>query len=183
MNDTSNPTNSTKKSDAYLISAGPDRRIRYWNLTNPAKSRVVSGLDPNEVQPQFVAIEPTTMTSAKVWEEKRRWQSNEDGTSTQQSSSRTINPQATPIAEANLSNEGQRRANVGARRSGDASVATVQKTTATRAGKQDKTKAISEQQQMLLRNHLDSVLDVAVVEWPVRMVVSVDRSGMIYVFS
>jgi len=182
--DPTNPTNTTKKSDAYLISAGPDRRVRYWNLANPAKSRIVSGLAPGELQPQFTAIEPTTMTSAKVWEEKRRFPVADDGLAApRQLSSRIINTQTTPVAESVVSNEGQRRANVGARRSGEASVPTVQRTDTSRTSKGDKTKAISEHQQMLLRNHLDAILDVAVVEWPVRMVVSGDRSGMVYVFS
>ena len=41
---------------------------------------------------------------------------------------------------------------------------------------------ISAQQQQLLRSHLDTILDVAVLEHPVAMTVSVDRKGVIYVF-
>ncbi|KAL8988278.1 MAG: hypothetical protein Q9177_002628 [Variospora cf. flavescens] len=41
---------------------------------------------------------------------------------------------------------------------------------------------ISQQQQHLLRNHLDIITDVAILEYPVGMVVSVDRSGIIKVF-
>lgn len=41
---------------------------------------------------------------------------------------------------------------------------------------------ISAQQQQLLRSHLDTILDVAVLEHPVGMTVSVDRKGVIYVF-
>ncbi|KAI1981539.1 Serine/threonine-protein kinase [Ophidiomyces ophidiicola] len=41
---------------------------------------------------------------------------------------------------------------------------------------------ISVQQQQLLRSHLDMILDVAVLEVPYGMTVSVDRGGMIYVF-
>lgn len=41
---------------------------------------------------------------------------------------------------------------------------------------------ISQQQQHLLRNHLDTIMDVAILENPVGMVVSVDRSGIIKVF-
>jgi len=186
ISDANDPAATTKKSDAYLISAGPDRRIRYWNLANPAKSRIVSGLAPDELQPQFVAVEPTTMTSAKVWEERRRFpqNNNDEAVPTKQLSSRIINTQTTPVAEVPVGNDGQRRANVGGRRAGETSVPAVQRADSTRpSGKVDKTKAISEHQQMLLRNHLDAILDVAVVEWPVRMVVSVDRSGMVYVFS
>ncbi|KAL8833172.1 MAG: hypothetical protein Q9170_004429 [Blastenia crenularia] len=41
---------------------------------------------------------------------------------------------------------------------------------------------ISQQQQHLLRNHLDTIMDVAILESPVGMIVSVDRSGIIKVF-
>ena len=41
---------------------------------------------------------------------------------------------------------------------------------------------ISAQQQQLLRSHLDTILDVAILEYPVGMTVSVDRQGVIYVF-
>ena len=41
---------------------------------------------------------------------------------------------------------------------------------------------ISLQQQQLLRSHLDSVLDVKMLEVPYGMVVSVDRSGVVFVF-
>ena len=181
--DPNNPAATAKRSDAYLISAGPDRRVRSWNLGSPAKSKIVSGLAPDELQPQFVAVEPTTMTSAKVWEEKRRFKVTDDNpTPTKQSSSRIINTRTTPVQETPRNSERQRSAKPGIGRSGDATAPVVQRADSSR-GKSDKTKAISEHQQMLLRNHLDAILDVAVLEWPVRMVVSVDRSGMIYVFS
>ncbi|KAI1327496.1 hypothetical protein F5Y16DRAFT_371483 [Xylariaceae sp. FL0255] len=41
---------------------------------------------------------------------------------------------------------------------------------------------ISNEQAQLLRNHLDSILDVAVLELPYTMTISVDRSGIIFVF-
>jgi len=42
---------------------------------------------------------------------------------------------------------------------------------------------ISLQQHNLLRGHKDMILDVALLEWPYAMVVSADRSGVIYVYS
>ncbi|OTB08147.1 hypothetical protein M426DRAFT_317250 [Hypoxylon sp. CI-4A] len=41
---------------------------------------------------------------------------------------------------------------------------------------------ISAEQNQLLKSHLDSILDVAVLEMPYTMTVSVDRSGVIFVF-
>jgi len=42
---------------------------------------------------------------------------------------------------------------------------------------------ISLQQEKLLKNHLDAVLDVALIESPFAMVVSVDRAGCINIFA
>lgn len=41
---------------------------------------------------------------------------------------------------------------------------------------------ISTQQEQLLKSHLDSILDVALLESPYTMTVSVDRSGVVFVF-
>ncbi|KAH7136493.1 hypothetical protein EDB81DRAFT_802334 [Dactylonectria macrodidyma] len=41
---------------------------------------------------------------------------------------------------------------------------------------------ISVQQQQLLQSHMDSILDVALLEYPYTMSVSVDRSGVVFVF-
>lgn len=41
---------------------------------------------------------------------------------------------------------------------------------------------VSTQQQSMLRGHKDVITDVAVLEVPYGMVVSVDRSGMVYVW-
>lgn len=41
---------------------------------------------------------------------------------------------------------------------------------------------ISLQQQQLLKSHLDSILDIALLESPYTMTVSVDRSGVVFVF-
>jgi phosphoinositide-3-kinase regulatory subunit 4 len=41
---------------------------------------------------------------------------------------------------------------------------------------------ISLQQQQLLKSHLDSILDIALLESPYGMMVSVDRSGVVFIF-
>lgn len=50
------------------------------------------------------------------------------------------------------------------------------------SGKSNRSTVISLQQQQLLRSHLDSVLDIALLEFPYGMTISADRSGVIYVF-
>ena len=51
-----------------------------------------------------------------------------------------------------------------------------------RSGRPPRSTVISMQQQQLLKNHLDLILDVALLEVPYGMTISVDRSGVIYVF-
>ncbi|KAL8659199.1 MAG: hypothetical protein Q9226_000537 [Calogaya cf. arnoldii] len=50
------------------------------------------------------------------------------------------------------------------------------------SSKQPRSTVISQEQQHLLKNHLDTIMDVALLESPVGMVVSVDRSGIIKVY-
>ena len=49
-------------------------------------------------------------------------------------------------------------------------------------GRASRATVISQQQQHLLQSHLDGILDVALLEYPCTMSVSVDRSGMVLVF-
>jgi phosphoinositide-3-kinase regulatory subunit 4 len=49
--------------------------------------------------------------------------------------------------------------------------------------KKSKSSVISIQAQVLLKTHLDTVMDVAFLEVPYGMVVSADRAGVVYVFS
>ena len=48
--------------------------------------------------------------------------------------------------------------------------------------KQPRNTIISVHQKQLLRNHMDTIMDTALLEYPVGMTVSVDRMGCIYVF-
>ena len=49
-------------------------------------------------------------------------------------------------------------------------------------GKKKKSKVVSMQHYKLLQSHLDSVLDVIMIEYPFTMSVSVDRLGVVFVF-
>ncbi|TQN71355.1 Serine/threonine-protein kinase VPS15 [Colletotrichum shisoi] len=53
----------------------------------------------------------------------------------------------------------------------------------TSSGRPPRSTVISLQQQQLLRSHLDSIMDVALLELPYSMTLSVDRSGVVFVFS
>ncbi|CZS88663.1 related to protein kinase homolog VPS15 [Rhynchosporium graminicola] len=55
-------------------------------------------------------------------------------------------------------------------------------TSKTSSGRPPRSTVISLQQQQLLRSHLDSILNIALLESPYGMMVSVDRSGIVFVF-
>lgn len=59
----------------------------------------------------------------------------------------------------------------------------VQRSASGGSGKGKGSTVVSLQQRQLLRSHLDAVRDVAVVEYPMRMVISGDRSGVVFVFA
>jgi phosphoinositide-3-kinase regulatory subunit 4 len=52
----------------------------------------------------------------------------------------------------------------------------------TSSGRPPRSTVISLQQQQLLKSHLDSILDIALLESPYGMLVSVDRSGVVFIF-
>ncbi|KAK2763317.1 Serine/threonine-protein kinase [Arachnomyces sp. PD_36] len=140
--------NSTKC--GFLISAGSDRKIRYWDVSHSDSSMVISGLD--NVTDGVAGGKPRYETSR-------------------------ANPSLA------ITTEWMPAVSGGAVTSGRAAGGS-------RPGRRDeggnnrppRNTVISLQQQQLLKSHLDSILDVAILESPYGMTVSVDRAGMIYVF-
>ncbi|PLW39070.1 hypothetical protein PCASD_08954 [Puccinia coronata f. sp. avenae] len=53
MADELNVAQVSSRPAGYLISAGDDRRIRFWDLSVPERSTVVSGLEMEDDRPQF----------------------------------------------------------------------------------------------------------------------------------
>lgn len=125
----------------FILTAGPDWKIRYWDTYKPEASLVVSGLEADEAKPQFAVSQPGVET--------------------------------TVVTE--LSSQSQLPA-LSARESKSSSSSKKP------APKSSRTGLISQQQQQLLKSHLDKIMDVALVEQPYGMVISADRSGVIYMF-
>lgn len=125
----------------FVLTAGPDWKIRYWDTYKPEASMIVSGLEPDEVKPQFAVSQPGVETTVV----------------TELSSQ----PQAPVLSarESKSSSSGKKP-----------------------APKSSRTGLISQQQQQLLKSHLDKIMDVALVEQPYGMVISADRSGVIHMF-
>ncbi|KAF8435557.1 hypothetical protein BGX38DRAFT_1274971 [Terfezia claveryi] len=149
-------TGSSTGGMGFMISAGGDRKIRYWNLGHVESSCVVSGLEIDEPKPTFTQTQLTTTL--------------------------TFNAEKPG---------GIGGGNIGKTRRGSRSSAVVGSGSGVPgspgggtgvAARPPRSTVISMQQQQLLKSHLDAVLDVAILEVPYGMCVSVDRSGNVLVF-
>lgn len=140
------PDDGSDPKQFFLVTAGPDWKVRYWDTAHYEASMVVSGLELEESKPQYNISQPNQETIV-VTELLSQPQGQQSSTSNIRDSSRTPNTSA-------------RRGST----------------------KPSRSSIISLQQQHLLRSHLDNILDVALLEYPYGMVISVDRSGIIYVF-
>lgn len=129
----------------FIISAGSDRKIRFWDLARTELSKVVSGLDT---------------TSDGITAGRPRYEAVQ------------ANPHLVVTTEylPNVSPTSAQGGGAGSKGSKKNS------------GRPPRSTVISLQQQQLLKSHLDSILDVAVLRVPYGMTVSVDRAGMVYVF-
>jgi phosphoinositide-3-kinase, regulatory subunit 4 len=133
----------------YMLSAGPDWKVRFWECGRPDASMIVSGLDIDEAKPLYMELKAGDAVQIVVEKPLRT----EDAAG----------------AERTPGSSGKKKRDDPASPGGSS---------------RRKSKAVvSLQQQNLLRGHKDSIMDVALVEWPYGMVVSVDRSGVIYVHS
>ncbi|KAI9894569.1 MAG: Serine/threonine-protein kinase [Vezdaea aestivalis] len=137
------PSNRLRGSGAFFLTAGSDRKLRYWDLHQPEHSEIYSGLEADEPSPTYPVSHPDTLT---VVAER--------------------NPPAGPTAE--NAGRGER---AGTKRRDKANP-----TQGSRGS------VVSFQGQVLLKRHLDTITDVALLERPYGMTISVDRSGVIYVF-
>ncbi|KAL5390720.1 hypothetical protein DPSP01_001791 [Paraphaeosphaeria sporulosa] len=132
------------RAHTFLLTAGPDWKVRYWDTARQDASMVVSGMEQDEARPQYATSQPPSSPETLVVTE------------------RLSQPQSQSLTSASRdSRSGNKKTSTKSSRSG----------------------LITVQQQHLLRGHLDTVMDVALVEQPYGMVVSADRSGRIYVFA
>lgn len=139
----------------FLLTAGSDRKIRFWDLTRIESSSVVSGLYFEEPKPTYTLSQPTQTLVVHV----------ERGPPSAATASGQSNGPSSAAGD-----QGPQPSGAHSSPSKKASVRPPRST------------VISIQQQQLLSAHLDSITDVALLESPYGMVVSGDRSGVIYVF-
>ncbi|KAH6635134.1 hypothetical protein B0J18DRAFT_38924 [Chaetomium sp. MPI-SDFR-AT-0129] len=134
---------------AYVVTAGADKKLRFWDLSRIENSTVFSGLRPDEGKPTFTATQPTPSMSLNI----ERWPRLVAAAGGSGSAGNVVNG-----AAGGRGSSGSRRPRA------------------------PKSTVVSLEQQQLLRSHLDAVVDVAVLESPYVMTVSVDRSGVVFVF-
>ncbi|EAQ87872.1 hypothetical protein CHGG_04491 [Chaetomium globosum CBS 148.51] len=130
---------------AFIVTAGADKKLRFWDLLRVENSVVFSGLRPDEGKPTFTASHPTPSMTLNT----ERWPRLVGG----------------PVSG-----------------SGSAAVPGGAPGRSSRRQRAPKSTVMSLEEQELLRSHLDAVVDVAVLESPYVMTVSVDRSGVVFVF-
>lgn len=127
----------------FVLSGGPDWKVRFWDTARTDACMVVHGLDFDEIRPSYTA---TSVSDALVISEKAA-------------------PPVTASAEMRMEQ-------------GGTPSGTPSKKSKGRAGG-----IVSLQQQNMLRGHKDMIMDLAILEAPYGMVVSVDRAGVAYVYS
>lgn len=134
----------TRQLPGFIISAGADKKIRFWNCAKVESSIVVSGLDTDETKPTFTTSHPTPTL--------------------------TLNTERVPVPQGKLGPESAAGRGLVPVSSAGASVGSAGggggKKAAKVSGRTPRSTVISMQQQQLLRSHLDLILDVC---FPLRL--------------
>ena len=160
----------------FLFTGGNDRKLRIWDIPRfEDTSKVMSGLDVEEAQPKFVTsqVGSVVVHAEKLTPTPLAPSSKKDvakGVTTKATSTAAGAAAAAAAQQAgssSSSDNSKRKKGVGDKTAGE---------------KMPRSTLISLQQQNLLRRHLDSIMDVAILERPALMTVSVDRAGGVYVF-
>ncbi|KAF2273510.1 ARM repeat-containing protein [Westerdykella ornata] len=128
----------------FLITSGPDWKVRYWDSSRSGTSVIVSGLEGEEMRPHYSVTRTSDPDTITIIEKSIQSQ-----------------PQPSSGRESRTSNTSAKRA----------------------APKPQRSIPLMNLQQQLLKGHMDTILDVAMIEQPYGMIISVDRSGMIYLYS
>jgi phosphoinositide-3-kinase, regulatory subunit 4 len=138
---------------AFIVAAGPDWKIRFWDPLRAESCCVVSGgnADGGDGEPKTVFGVQNTGEAVVVVEK-------DVPTATSSKPAGDMTPESSKGGGSKKDVRDKEKS----------------------SGK--KGSVVSLQQQILLRGHKDAITDVAVVEIPYGMVISVDRAGMIYVW-
>ncbi|EPE09924.1 phosphoinositide 3-kinase regulatory subunit 4 [Ophiostoma piceae UAMH 11346] len=150
---------------AFIVTGGSDKKLRFWDLSRIEASTIYSGQLPDDGRPTYTATPVTTAMTVNIERQPRGSVAATTGTA---GSADGKKGSATARAKA-ASNGGTAPAAASA--SGSSTPRPSRST------------VIAMQQQQLLRSHLDAILDAALLESPYMATISVDRMGVIFVFS
>lgn len=154
------PSDGSEPRHPFLISAGPDWKIRFWDSDRLVASMIVNGDEADE-KPVYSA--GNLGADIRLITEK-------DSTIAVPSSRQRDSPSPSP----SVSSPGPK---------GDSATRSEKpKKKEGREGKVSRYDVIRASAQQLLKGHKDTVTAVALIERPFGMIVSADRSGIVYVF-
>ncbi|KAL1900615.1 Serine/threonine-protein kinase [Sporothrix stenoceras] len=145
---------------AFIVTGGSDKKLRFWDLARIENSTVYSGQDDPAATSTNAASSRSTFSATQV------------------TTVMAVNTERPPRSAGDASKKGgtaMTPSNSSKGRSGGAAPADTPRPS--------RSTVIAAQQQQLLRSHLDAITDVALLESPYTATVSVDRMGVIFVFS
>jgi phosphoinositide-3-kinase regulatory subunit 4 len=172
LHNASNPSEPIKA--PFLLTGGADRTLRFWDVTRPEASTIISAPNSNfddsagitPPKSRYEVSHPTSGGSGQLIlvEEHTAGVSGASGISA--AGSTGSGGGSTPSTPSS-----KKSGRGGSGGGGDGG-----------ANKPPRNTVISAAQQALLRSHLDGIMDVCVLERPYGVMVSVDRGGGVYVF-
>ncbi|KAK9239906.1 hypothetical protein V1525DRAFT_371857 [Lipomyces kononenkoae] len=147
---------------AFIVTAGADRQVRFWNTAKPDASSIVSGPMTEYVKPTYNVSSPADHLSIV----------------TEVSNVMDIAPNTNGDSDRNpMPNGNSSRSSQTNRRQKSRAQAPQQ------AGQTQRNTLITSHQQNILKNHSDTILDVALLCKPYGLIISVDRAGAIKIYS
>ncbi|KAK9314599.1 hypothetical protein V1524DRAFT_454543 [Lipomyces starkeyi] len=162
MSDSFNGMSRPASGDTFMVTSGADRHLRFWNMAKPDLSCIVSGpMTEYSVMPTYSVSSPTSHLS--IHTELRN--AAEITSSTNGDSDRGPTLNGTP-----RTSQANRRRNMNVRPAAPETQA-------------QRNTLITSHQQNILKNHNDTILDVALLCKPYGLIISVDRAGAIKIYS
>ncbi|KAG9590248.1 protein kinase WD40, partial [Aureobasidium melanogenum] len=152
---------SSEPRHPFLVTTGPDWKIRFWDTDRIASSMIVNDKDDKAIY-----------TSSKF--------GNDISVYTEQSLSDSASEK-----DKGSSSPAPNRASTTSPVSNDADSergSTSKRKKETREGKVARYEVIRKSANQLLKGHKDTVTAVALLEYPFGMIISADRSGAVYIF-
>ena len=184
-----NPSSTTPNDPTtapFLITGGMDRTLRLWDVMRPEASTIFSSPDSNTDEGVFklpkaryeLSHPITANTGGQILLVHEILPQSHASSAAGKEASTGTKPSSTTSTPGSKRTT-QRGSNAPASSTGGGSGADSSRGA---ANKPPRSTVISAQQQALLRSHLDSIMDVCVLQRPYGIIVSVDRGGGVYVF-